>query len=670
MRASQQQNVKTLQKTVKFFEAVLAASQDCVVITDEAATILVANQSFCSLFSCSPGELVETSLFDWLSAFVGDPLSTWTSLQKEISRTGTCSNVGFELMTSTGPKFFSVNASSRQLEDDEEREDSAIISIWRDITQQKNTEAALSRANTMLEQRVAERTEELRLERDNFVNLLKAMKDGCYIVCEQHDIHFVNKALAADFGPWQESKCYEYFHRRSEPCPWCKNDQVFAGETIHWEWYSELINKTYDIIETPMEGPEGAHWKLLMFRDITERIQAEQEKEKTAAELLKAKKMEALGMMAGSVAHDLNNILVGIVGYPELLLMKLPADSPMIKWVEAIRESGRKAAKVVADLLVVARGASTIREPYNLNLLIREYLSSPDCERLKALYPNIKFQQQLEAKHQTVLCSSIHVWKCLMNLVINAAEAIGSDTDGSITISSQNQFIESTTSSDHMKKGEYLVLSVQDNGPGIPANELEHVFEPFYTKKVMGRSGTGLGLTIAWNTMRDHEGQIQVESNEQGTCFLLYFPVAAHAASICIENDELQLLDTCTNPGKRILLVDKEEQTLDVTRSMLESLGYTVDTACSGEQALQFIKDTAVDLVMLDMALEPGVNGRQVYEEILKLYPGQKALIASGYNACDDAKAALEMGESEFIQKPYSLSQLGKAVRDILNKKP
>jgi CheY-like chemotaxis protein len=221
-----------------------------------------------------------------------------------------------------------------------------------------------------------------------------------------------------------------------------------------------------------------------------------------------------------------------------------------------------------------------------------------------------------------------------------------------------------------MKKGEYLVLSVQDNGPGIPANELEHVFEPFYTKKVMGRSGTGLGLTIAWNTMRDHEGQIQVESNEQGTCFLLYFPVAAHAASICIENDELQLLDTCTNPGKRILLVDKEEQTLDVTRSMLESLGYTVDTACSGKQALQFIKETAVDLVMLDMALEPGVNGRQVYEKILKLYPDQKALIASGYNECDDAKAALEMGESEFIQKPYSLSQLGKAVRDILNKKP
>jgi len=549
MSEVRQQDVEVLKKTVKFFEAMLAASQDGVLITHEDATILVANQSFCSLFDSSPGDMSETSLFNWLSAFEKDPVSDWIALQNVIYRKGVCSNIEFELMSDAVSHFFSVSASSLILHVDEEQKAIAIVSIWRDVTLEKNAAAALERANIMMEQRVAERTEELRLERDNFAHLLRSMEDGCCIVNQQYDIQFVNHALAADFGPWQERKCYAYFHNSLEPCSWCKNDQVFSGKAVHWEWCSEKNGKIYDIIETPMAGQDGSVWKLLMFRDITERISSELEKEK---------KMEAMGMMVGGVAHDLNNILTGIVGYPELILMKLAGDSTLRKPVEAIRASGRKAATVVADLLTVARGAASVREVRNLNVLIKECLNSLEYERFKSLYPNIIFHHRLEAEQPVVFCSPVHVGKCLMNLAINAAEAIGSDADGTVVIATMNQYVDAAASTEHsIKKGDYLVLSVRDTGPGIPHTELEHIFEPFYTKKIMGRSGTGLGLTVAWNTMRDHDGKILVKSSDEGTCFQLYFPVSQEKGGVHIENNNMVEF---AGHGERILLVDDETQ--------------------------------------------------------------------------------------------------------------
>ncbi|MDU9048235.1 MAG: response regulator [Candidatus Electrothrix sp. Rat3] len=666
MNDVRQQDVEILQKTVKFFEAVLAASQDGILITHEDATILVANQSFCSLFDCSPGDLSETSLFDWLSAFERDPVSDWIALQNAIYRKGVCSNIEFELMSDGVPQFFSVNASSLTLHEDDGQGAIAIVSIWRDITLRKSTEAALEHSNILLEQRVAERTEELRVERDNFAHLLRSMKDGCYIVNQKYDIQFVNHALAEDFGSWQGHKCYAYFHDIREPCSWCKNDQVFAGNTMHWEWCSKKNGKTYDIIETPMAGQDGSVWKLLILRDITERIRSEREKERITTELIKAKKMEAMGVMAGGVAHDLNNILTGIVGYPELVLMRLPQDSELRKPVEAIRNSGRKAATVVADLLTVARGAVSIREIHNLNVLIKEYLNSPECEKLKSFYPNIIFRHQLEATHPVALCSPIHIGKCLVNLVTNAAEAIGTGADGTVVIATLNQYVDAAVSTEHnMEKGDYLVLTVQDTGPGIPQTELEHIFEPFYTKKVMGRSGTGLGLTVAWNTMKDHNGKILVESNDTGTCFRLYFPVRKEEGCIYLTVDNV---DNLAGYGERILLVDDERESLDVAKEMLETLGYRVETVCSGEQAVQFVKDTPVDLIVLDMLMEPGINGRQTYEEILKLHPGQKAVIASGFSESEDVQATLQLGVGGFVKKPYSMCQLGRAVSDVLKK--
>ncbi len=410
-----------------------------------------------------------------------------------------------------------------------------------------------------------------------------------------------------------------------------------------------------DINAAPIELDKRPHLAAFLV-DRTET-------RKLGIQLQHAQKMEAIGNLAGGVAHDLNNILSGVVGYPELLLRTLPKDSSLRKPLEAIHDSGQRAATVVADLLTVARGAASIRETHNINVLTEEYLDSPECEKLKSLYPEITFQSQFKAGHPTISCSPIHVKKCLMNLVTNAAEAIGKD--GTLIVSTRNESIDDTAGgTQKIEIGAYVVISIQDTGSGISDIDLEHVFEPFYTTKTMGRSGTGLGLAIVWNTVQDHNGKVVVDSNEKGTSFQLYFPVSKNDVIDQIKTDKTEEF---SSSGEHILVVDDESQLRDIASQMLQASGYNVDSVCSGELAIEFVKDTPVDLIVMDMMMEPGINGCQAYEEILTLFPDQKAIITSGFSESDDVKEALALGAGGFIKKPYSMAKLDRAVKEALN---
>jgi len=386
------------------------------------------------------------------------------------------------------------------------------------------------------------------------------------------------------------------------------------------------------------------------------------EKKHIAEKLHQARKMESIGLMAGGVAHDLNNILSGVTGYSELILYDLPKDSKLRKPLEAIQDSGSRAAAVVADLLTVARGVATSRTVHNLTTLTQEYLGSPEFDTLQSLHQQITYQQKLAAIHSPILCSSVHVKKCLMNLVTNASEAV--DATGTVSIITENKTIDNETATRyHIHPGEYGVLSVQDNGPGIDDKDLERIFEPFYTRKVMGRSGTGLGLTVVWNTMKEHDGGVSVESTNEGTCFQLFFPLTTEKKHAKIDDDTLQ--DIKGN-GSSVLLVDDEPQLREIGTQMLETLGYKVISVASGELALSFCEKNTVDLLVLDMLMEPGMNGRQTFDKIRQIHPEQKAIITSGFSENEDVKEAFRHGVSGFIKKPYSMMQLGRAVRDAL----
>ena len=401
---------------------------------------------------------------------------------------------------------------------------------------------------------------------------------------------------------------------------------------------------------------------LLMGHDLTARIADEKERAQIKERLQKAEKMESLGMMAGGVAHDLNNILSGIVSYPQLLLMKLPQESELRGPVKAIQESGERAAVVVSDLLTVARGVASTREPHDLHTLIEEYLDSPEFERLTLLFPEISYAKELRADASQILCSQVHVKKCLMNLITNGFESIGGE--GDILLSTHNQVVTGTGAKKHnLPEGNYVVLQVIDNGPGISIQDMDHIFEPFYTKKVMGKSGSGLGLAVVYNTMKDHEGKVTVKSSPKETIFELYFPVSEQKKVLAPVEKKM---DELNGNGEYILVVDDEPYLRDIASETLRSFGYTVDSVCSGELALKFIKETPVDLIVLDMLMEPGLNGRQTYEEIVQIYPEQKAIIVSGFSESDDVKAALERGVKGFIKKPYSVTELAQAVKTAL----
>ena len=401
-----------------------------------------------------------------------------------------------------------------------------------------------------------------------------------------------------------------------------------------------------------------------IFRDITDHKQAMAEKEKLAVQLQRSEKMEAIGTLAGGVAHDLNNILSGITSYPELILMDLPKDSSLRKPIRTIKQSGLKAAAIVNDLLTLARRGVVITEIINLNDVVKDYLKSAEFEKLKSYYPDIQIETHYQANLLNVVGSHVHLSKTMMNLVSNAAEAIASK--GTISISINNKYVDRPRKGyNNFEEGDYVQLKVTDNGIGIPPEHVDKIFEPFYSKKKMGRSGTGLGMAVVWGTVMDHNGFIDVQSTvEKGTTFTLYFP--ATRKETVPEKTAVDIEKYMSN-GESILVVDDVAEQREIASNMLARLGYSVDTASSGEEALDHLKNKAVDLLVLDMIMEPGLDGLETYKRILELHPGQKAIIASGFSETDNVKAALDLGAGQYIKKPYTLENIGAAVWNELS---
>ena len=401
-----------------------------------------------------------------------------------------------------------------------------------------------------------------------------------------------------------------------------------------------------------------------LLKEITQRKQTEKTLRESEEKLVRSQKMESLGLLAGGVAHDLNNVLAGIVSYPELLLMDLPEDSKLRKPIETMQESGHRAVAIVQDLLTVAKGVATTKETLYLNDLIRVYFNSPEFKKLKQFYPTVTVKTNFDKDLLNIGGSHVHIRKVVMNLVSNASEAI--DGIGIVTISTMNRYLDRPLRGySDVNTGEYVVLSVSDNGSGISSEDLERVFEPFYTKKIMGRTGTGLGLAVVWNTVQDHKGYIDVKSDENGTIFELYFPIVRDEIS---DKDLSTPIKDYKGNGGMILVVDDIESQREISCKMLDALGYKTESVSSGEEAVEYLKEHTVDLMLLDMIMDPGINGRETYERIIKIHPSQKAIIVSGYAETVEVKEAQKLGAGKYIKKPLTLEKIGMAVKEKLEK--
>ncbi len=399
-----------------------------------------------------------------------------------------------------------------------------------------------------------------------------------------------------------------------------------------------------------------------MLRDVTEREIAKQEKRRLEARLEQAKRMEAIGTLAGGVAHDLNNILSGVVSYPDLLLMQLPPDSPMRKPLKTIQETGEKAATIVQDLLTLARRGVAVTEVMNVNKIISDYLASPEFEKLKAYHPAVEVVTRLEKELLNIKGSAIHISKTIMNLVSNGAEAM--PDGGILTISTENLYLEAPLPGTDLREGEYVAIKVSDNGIGMTDEEKERIFEPFYTKKVMGRSGTGLGMAVVWGTVQDHKGHIHVDSTKgKGTTFTLYFPATREEIA---EQEKHLSVEEYMGKGETILVVDDIKEQREIATAILRRLNYQVYAVSSGEEAVNYMKEHTADVLLLDMIMDPGIDGLETYKRIAKIHPGQKAIIVSGFSESDRVKKAQELGAGTYIKKPYSMEKLGITLRRTL----
>lgn len=401
--------------------------------------------------------------------------------------------------------------------------------------------------------------------------------------------------------------------------------------------------------------------------DLTETKKAEEEQKEVASRLQRAEKMETLGLMAGGVAHDLNNILSGLVTYPELLLSQIRDNSPLREPLMIILDAGRRAAALVQDLLTLTRRGVVSENVLNLNDIVYEYMKSLENEKMLSSHPDVELKLDLEKGLLNILGSRVHLAKTVMNLVVNAAEALPGG--GTIKVSTRNQYLDRPVKGyDDISSGDYAVLSVSDNGIGISQDDLKRIFEPFFTKKVMGRrSGTGLGMSVVWGTVKDHKGYIDVESAEgRGTVFNLFFPVTRKESA---KGDSFRSDNIRQGRGESILVVDDAWDQRKIASAILAGIGYSVNAVSSGEEAVSYIKENKVDLIVLDMIMDPGMDGLDTYRKVLEIRPGQRAIIASGFSETDRVIEAQRLGAGAYVQKPYTIEKLGTAVRIELEKK-
>ncbi len=425
----------------------------------------------------------------------------------------------------------------------------------------------------------------------------------------------------------------------------------------------EELKKAYDDLEDRIEKrtEELQSSNETLKREIEERSRSEERRRQLEGELVRAQKMEVIGTLAGGVAHDLNNLLSGITTYPELLLMKISSDSELREPLETIRSTGQKTVMIVQDLLTLSRRGTATFVPVDFKKVLTDYLESHEFKRLLSFHSGVTVNTQFCKSAPTIQGSVVHLGKAVMNLMTNAAEAMPSG--GVITVALDCISVDTNPNPRGPPKGDFVRLSIADTGSGIPPEDVDHIFEPFFTTKAMGRSGTGLGMTVVWGTLQDHNGHIEIHTSpESGTRFDLFFPHTEDGPRLPNSSED----SYPRGEGQTVLVVDDVPEQREIATRLLKELGYSVHSVSSGESAVAFLKKEAMAMVLLDMIMMPGIDGLETLRRILKRRPDQRVVIASGFSESGLIDEAIRLGARGYLKKPYSIWAVAHAVRDAL----
>jgi two-component system, cell cycle sensor histidine kinase and response regulator CckA len=404
-------------------------------------------------------------------------------------------------------------------------------------------------------------------------------------------------------------------------------------------------------------------------RDITEKIKTQRQMRNLQEQLFQAQKMEAVGTLAGGVAHDFNNILMAIQGNASLMLMGIDPDNPYYKRLRTIEQSVESGADLTRQLLGFAREGKYEPRPVDINKFI-DKTSSLFGRTKKEIKIYKKFQKDIWA----IKVDHGQLEQVLFNIYVNAWQAMSCNSSDEIEGSKEGPKLYLETKNVKLtrddaktyglKSGNYVKISISDNGIGMDKATLGKIFEPFFTTRQMGR-GTGLGLASAYGIIKNHGGVIDVKSSKgKGSTFAIFLPVAEmHQKDNSLTKDK----DKIQKGNETILLVDDEDIVIDIGKDMLSALGYQVLTAGSGKEAIQIYRANKDDIAMviLDMIM-PDMGGRETYKELRSIKNDVKVLLSSGYSIDGQAKEIMENGCNGFIQKPFRISNISNKVRQVL----
>ncbi len=511
-----------------------------------------------------------------------------------------------------------------------------VISIVRDITDRRREE------------------EKLRVSQELLSAVFDHVQAGIVLVdSTDHTIVSANRMAAGMCGVTWEEMAGKSCHRYLCPdavghCPITEGRQrVDRAERV-------LINaegKEVPVLKTVVSvSIAGRDYLLESFVDMTERKSLE-------SQLHHAQKMEAIGTLAGGIAHDFNNLLMGIQGVASLMMLEFDPSHPCYERLKLIEDQVKSGADLTRQLLGFARGGRYEVKPTNINELI-EKTSTMFGRTRKEIAIHRKYEKEvwtLEVDHG-------QMEQVFLNLYLNAWQAMPGG--GSITIETQNYVLgRHDPFTDAVNPGRYVKISVADTGMGMDAKTRERIFDPFFTTKAIGR-GTGLGLAMVYGIVRGHGGIITVESEPgHGTTFNICLPASEKAIV-----QEKTVSDEILTGTETVLLVDDETMVLAVSRDMLESLGYRVHTAGSGQEAIAVYeeKKDRIDLVILDMIMT-GLSGGETFDRLREINPGIRVLLSSGYSIKGQAQEILDRGCLGFLQKPFTLEVLSRKIRETLS---
>ncbi|MCI5120931.1 MAG: PAS domain S-box protein, partial [Candidatus Electrothrix sp. AUS4] len=396
-----------------------------------------------------------------------------------------------------------------------------------------------------------------------------------------------------------------------------------------------------------------------VLQDLSARQRKEQEQvrehQKLTERLQKSRRLESIGMMAGGVAHDLNNILAGVLHYPEQISRSLPEDSDLRPSLSALNRSTRQAVALVTDLLSAAKAVSAVKEIIDLNKLTDNILQSKEVLCIFAERPELTLHARLSSESLPISCSPPHIHQCLHNLLRNASDTILSSREGvgTVTVSVDSRYLASPSCS-KFSSGEYAILSVADTSPSFSAADRAHIFEPFYSQKNIKGRGAGIALAVLRNIVEEHDGCVDLVDQEdgRGNRFDLYFPLRKICIGTKDENSNQK------RQGQCLLIVEQDKSQREAMSDFLTEQGYQALSVADDTGALSYLNRNTVDLVILNLNDNEPEEVQSLYEQIRFLHPSQKALLVCASPEKASVKKMQECGEVCLLLTPFKQEQL------------